>query len=271
MTLSKYWITIGYKINTRRPTIASCLLLLLFIALQLFSVETKAEHWKELAPGIEYQDLSPSILSFWSHIHAFRINLKNNQLDLIMAHDLSQRLASVSEFAKHSNALIAINGGFFDQNDNPLGLRIGHQQQYSPVKGISWWGIFYIKQHKAYLTNVHAFHPEKLIDFAIQSGPRLLVNGKRLSLKQGYSERTALGITKNGQVIILVTDNAPMSTTMLAELMREPPLNCKNALNLDGGGSSQLSAHIGDFNLSAKGFANISDSIIVKPYTISIE
>ena len=74
-----------------------------------------------------------------------------------------------------------------------------------------------------------------------------------------------MGISPDGRVIILVTENAPMTTTALAELFRSPPLNCKEALNLDGGSSSQLYADIGSLQLNVHGFSNVSDAIVVKP------
>lgn len=243
-----------------RQTIA-CITAIFLLAPTIYAQDY---HWRNLAPGIEYRDLNANPLIPWSHIHVFRINLKNNKLDLIMANDLSLHNASVGTFAHHSNALIAINGGFFDHNFQPLGLRIGHQQQHNPLKRISWWGIFYVKNNKPYIDSVREYANDKGVDFAVQSGPRLLVNGKVLSLKTGYAERSALGITSDGHVIIVVTNNFPMTTTDLAHLMKKFPLNCDNALNLDGGSSSQLIAHLGLFQINVHGFSNVSDAIVVK-------
>ena len=224
-----------------------------------------ANEWRNLAPGIEYQDLNANPLIPWSHIHVFRINLKYNKLDLITANDLSLHNASVGTFARHSNALIAINGGFFDHNFRPLGLRIGHQRKHNPIKNISWWGIFYVKNHQPHITSRRGYINDTDIDFAVQSGPRLLVNGKILGLKTGYAERSALGITTDGHVIIVVSNNFPMTTTDLAHVMKRAPLNCTDALNLDGGSSSQLTAHLGLFQINVHGFTNVSDAVVVKP------
>lgn len=230
----------------------------------IFTIQVSASDWRNLAPGIEYRDLNVSPLMPWSHIHVFRIDLKNNKLDLIMANDLALHNASVDTFAQHSKALIAINGGFFDQNFHPLGLRISHQRQHSPLKRISWWGVFYVKNNQAHIDSAYHYINNKAVDFAVQSGPRLIVNNHLLSLKTGYAERSALGITKDGRVIIAVTKNFPMTTTDLAQLLKKEPVSCTDALNLDGGSSSQLSAHLGLFQISASGFSNVSDAIVVK-------
>ncbi|AHE67699.1 phosphodiester glycosidase family protein [Legionella oakridgensis] len=239
--------------------------LILLVTLLLVTPLSFADNWRELAPGIQYRDLSASVLNPWSHIHVFRIDLKKNQFDLVMAKQLSQKHASTDEFARHSDALIAINGGFFDRDYHSLGLRISNHQQHNPLKRISWWGIFYIKGQKPHLSGPRQFRHDRNIDFALQSGPRLLVDGQIPPLKPGIAERSALGITSNNDVIILVTDNTPMTTKTLAELMKSPPLNCKDALNLDGGSSSQLTANIGSFQLNVHGFSNISDAVIVRP------
>ena len=220
--------------------------------------------WRQLDKGIEYQDLDRSYLTPWSHIHAFRIDLQYNQLGLVMAPDLAGQHASANEFAEHSKALITINGGFFDKNYQPLGLRISQGKQHSPLKKISWWGVFYVRNNKAHVSGVHQFSADKNIDFAVQSGPRLLINGQIPALKAGRAERSALGITRDGRVIILITDNYPISTGELAAIMKSEPLNCVNALNLDGGSSTQLHAEIQSFGLDVHGFSNVSDAITVK-------
>ena len=254
--------------NIPRQTIALCTKRLRCIitplVLLLLTTQVFANHWRELAPGIEYRDLNANVLIPWSHIHAFRIDLKKNKLDLIMANDLSLHNAPVDALAHHSNALIAINGGFFDQDYHPLGLRISNQQQHNPLKRISWWGVFYVKNQAPYISSVRHYTSDSQIDFAVQSGPRLLINSKIPSLKPGYAERSALGITSDSHVIILVTNNSPLTTTALAQLLKLPPLNCTDAINLDGGSSSQLSAHMGFFQINVHGFANVSDAIVVK-------
>lgn len=250
-----------------RQTIAYIRCIFISLFLLLFTTQTLAADWRMLAPGIEYRDLNANLLIPWSHIHVFRIDLKKNKLDLVLANELSLHNASVDAFAHHSNALIAINGGFFDQNYHPLGLRISNQQQHSPLKHISWWGIFYMENKKPHLSSLNQYPKNKHVDFAVQSGPRLLINGRIPSLKPGYAERSALGITHDGRLIILVTNHAPMTTTDLAQLLKSRPLYCKDALNLDGGSSSQLKANMGLFQINVHGFANVSDAIVVKART----
>ena len=252
----------------RRQAIAYCqrfLAPVFFLSFLFSALPAEASDWQEIAPGMEYVDLGASLLTPWSHVHVFRVDLKQNQLNVVMAKALSQQHASVEEFAHHSSALLAINGGFFDRNYHSLGLRISNQKQYNPLKRISWWGIFYTKNQKPYLSSLRTYEGGQQVDFAVQSGPRLLVHGRIPSLKIGHAERSALGISPDGRVIILVTENTPMTTTALAQLMQSPPLNCTDALNLDGGNSSQLIAQTDSLKVNVHGFSNVSDAIVVIP------
>lgn len=239
--------------------------LFLFLVTLFVPVGTyAADNWQELSAGIEYQDLTGGILAPWSHIYVFRIDLNKNKMELVSAKSLALKNASADQFGEHSQALLSINGGFFDHQFNPLGLRINNRRLENPIKRISWWGIFYIKNNKAHISSLNRFQHDSDIDFAMQSGPRLLINRKIPSLKPGDADRSALGITADGKVIILVSTNAMMSTPKLARLLKKPPLSCTDAINLDGGSSSQLYAHMGSFLLNVHSFSNVSDAIIVK-------
>lgn len=248
------------------PENKSSLFYLIFFLISLVTplYAYPAENWQELSSGIEYQDLAGGLLTPWSHIYAFRIDLEKNKLAIVSAKSLALKNASADQFGEHSQALLSINGGFFDHNFNPLGLRITDQKIKNPLKRISWWGIFYVKNNKAFISSLDHFDDDTSIDFAMQSGPRLLINKKIPSLKPGDADRSALGITADGKVIILVSTNAAMSTNKLAHLFKSSPLSCTDAINLDGGSSSQLFAHIGTFLLNVHNFSNVSDAIIVK-------
>lgn len=248
------------------PTVKNIKKLLLSILLLVtLSDSPAADSWRRVAEGVDYVNLGTHDFSPWSNIHVFRIDLRYTKLSLATAKDLSVRYASVDRFAKYSQALLAINGGFFDNGYHPLGLRIRDRKQLSPLKLISWWGVFYIKNQQPHLAGPRQFNSDNAISFAIQSGPRLIINGQIPSLKPGRAERSALGISGKNQVIILATNHNPLTTTELAELMKSAPLNCSDALNLDGGSSSQLFTNMETLHLKVRGFSDVSDAITVLP------
>ena len=236
----------------------------LFLSFWALCPMAYAKAWQPLVSGLEYLDFKYQSLSQWSHIHAFRIDLQTMQLSVLMAKDLPQPYASAQTFKHYGHGLLAINGGFFNPNRTPLGLRISDQHIFSPLRQISWWGVFFIKNQQAFITTPRDFQLKKNIEFAVQSGPRLVVNGQVPTLRPGFANRSALGIDKHGKVIVVVTENLPISTSDLAHILAAPPLNCVDALNLDGGSSSQLYAKIDRFKLDVPGFSQVSDAIVVK-------
>lgn len=236
-----------------------CLCLLFFLSRSI-----AASVWQPLAPGLDYQDFTSSAFTSWFHIHVFRINLQYYKFKLLMASDLNTHLASAEEFRAGSDAILAVNGGFFDNAYRPLGLRAQNGHIEIPLKPISWWGVFYIRNQKAYIRPPKNFRMQNNIEMAVQSGPRLLVRGKIPSLKPGRARRTALGIGRDGSVYIVVTGNAAITTTELAEFMMAAPLDCTDALNLDGGSSSQLHALLDDFQLNVRGYTGVSDALVLK-------
>ena len=202
-------------------------------------------------------------------LYAFKINPEDYQFKLAITHKKQQPLNSIEKLVNQDHAVLAINGGFFSPEFLPLGLRISDGKIKNPLKHISWWGVFYIKNNKAKIVSQKSYKPSKNINFAIQSGPRLIINGRIPNLKPGIDNRSALGITKDGQIIIVATENAPISTSELAKIMSTPTsqggLGCIYALNLDGGRSTQLYAKIKNFSLLIPGFSPIADAILVVP------
>lgn len=220
--------------------------------------------WQSLAPGLAYKKLG-SFLTFPTGVlHAFQIDLKNYDFDITPVEK------NIYDTMRQHNASIAINGGFFTPEMKPLGLRISQGNQFNPIKSTSWWSIFFIKNNKAHITPQANYTPSSDVRFAVQAGPRLVVNGVvPPKLKSGADYRTALGIQPSGKVILLVTESLLLSTQELAEIMRRPEheggLNCVDALNLDGGSSTQLYTQIKNFSLSLNGISQVADTILVIP------
>ncbi len=100
------------------------------------------------------------------------------------------------------------------------------------------------------------FHlkPEDDFENVLCAGPRLLKDGKvdvaskeeqfKKDVAEGKAPRTAVGITKDGGVLLVVIDGRNPAVSMgltlqeLAELLLD--LGAYNAVNLDGGGSSTM-------------------------------
>ncbi|MEE9451721.1 MAG: phosphodiester glycosidase family protein [Gammaproteobacteria bacterium] len=240
------------------------------LSIQALALAQTPTQWQILARGLSYAKIPPNQEHQQAQIHAFKIDLQEYQLDLAFPED---HASNVEDIAKEQGALLAINGGFFTNDANekaPIGLRIQNGEIKSRLQNTSWWGIFYLNKQQAKIIPISQYKNTQNIETAIQAGPRLIIDGQIPSLKSGIAERSALCIPQNDkQLILLVTGHAPMSTTEFAKLIQPPEsqggLGCVNALNLDGGGSRQLYASIGNFKLNISGYSPITDALIVMP------
>ncbi len=224
--------------------------------------------WQNLQPGLEYARISGFPGFPEGSLQVFRIDLKYYDLKLASTQEGNQS-SLIPDLMQQNDAVIATNGGFFSPEFKPLGLRISEGQILNPLKGTDWWGVFFIAQQKAGIVARGSYQPAIHADFAIQAGPRLLIDGAIPKLSPNIDLRTALGITQSGQVILLATDNVLLSTSDLADIMRrtaaEGGLDCVFALNLDGGHSTQLYTRLSNLSLQVPNYAPVADAILVVP------
>lgn len=261
-----------YIYSRQQLTFQPTLLALAALLFLFFTISAKAEpilttQWQEVATGIAYTHKINSKNNRLGYIHIFKINLQKNALELAFAQDDLFPAEMVKWLAKKNQALLAVNGGFFTSSWKPIGLRIQNGRMRSPLQPTRWWHVFYLKKNIPYITPEKDYHPDPDITLAVQGGPRLLMNGQIPHLKPGKAERTAIGITRHGEIILLATENWPFATADLARIFQAPEsqggLDCIQALNLDGGSSTQLYANIGKLQLDISSLALITDILYV--------
>jgi uncharacterized protein YigE (DUF2233 family) len=237
-----------------------CLLSILF----WYSNIALALEWETLGPGLDYTTITPIAGLTSGKLNVFRADLKHFQLKLAYTQSYFSFVSNVEELVLQNHAVLGINGGFFGENLKPLGLRINQGKVLNTLKSTSWWGVFYIKGQFAFIDSLKNFRYQEDIDFAIQAGPRLIVDGEIPHLKPGIANRTAIGITRNGKIIIAATSNLSITTEDLAHILRND-LNCISALNLDGGNSTRMFAAINNFRLHVPSITPVSDVILLVP------
>lgn len=226
--------------------------------------------WSTVASGLEYTKLANFSKFPDGVIHVFRIDPQRYQFQSAFIQMPAN--TNIPALMNQRGAVIATNGGYFSPEIKPLGIRISQGQTFSKLRPITWWGVFYLRNSQPNIVAQRDFRPNNNIDFAIQAGPRLVVDGEIPQLAAGIADRTALGITRNGKVILLVTDNMLLSTTQLGEIMRasenQNGLNCNKALNLDGGHSSQLYTNLSKLNVQRYNVSQVADLVLVVPKTL---
>lgn len=226
--------------------------------------------WRTLDSGLSYAKIFHNSgtdgVPRPTTVHAFSVDPKKFRIDVITARKNKKYGEPISDIAKHNRALIGINGGFFTPEHNSIGLLVKSGNKINPMHYTSWWSVFGIRGNTPVILPQWQMKSTRGFKMALQAGPRLVVNGRISKLKNSKrTARSAVGITKGGQVIFVATEGAGISMHDLAQIMRRSRLinglGCPNAMALDGGRSSQLYAHIGNFGLSVDGFSRVPNGI----------
>lgn len=216
--------------------------------------------WTRIAPGVEMRMLRAPGDGSARSVVAIRTSPERVRVAAGSARE-------AEAWRKTFKALVAVNGGYYDAAGKPLGLRASRGQKLSPLHGKAW-GVFYTRGDtanlKARIVPTENFKWRHDVRVAIQCGPRLVENGKVLKLKNQWARRTGLGIQRDGRVIIAVADSE-ISLPDWARLWASPSgLNCSDALNLDGGPSSQLSLQTSSQRLHLRSGRPVPDAILLK-------
>jgi uncharacterized protein YigE (DUF2233 family) len=128
------------------------------------------------------------------------------------------------------------------------------------------WGALVIDGKKARImlgADIQDHLAHRLI---VQGIPRLLVGGKVQQLKHQVAARTA--VCAEGNVVVLVV-STKAEATAFARFLADPPdksgLGCWDALNLDGGPSTQLVMKLPELALSLPGGWGVPNALVVAP------
>lgn len=139
----------------------------------------------------------------------------------------------------------AMNGGMFNKSHSPQGLYVEKGEIISSIdrnkKGFGNFylqpnGVFYLtKAKKAFVTTTQQFISSDDIEFATQSGPMLVIDGKIHSAFNKHSNnlhiRNGVGVLPNGHLLFALSSKK-VNLYEFASFFKEQ--GCKNALYLDG-------------------------------------
>ena len=162
---------------------------------------------------------------------------------------------SIEEIHQAQKAQLTFNGAFFSPELKPVSLLIsGEKTLHTISKADLLNGVFTItKNGKAALEKSENFQSSGNIDFAIQNGPILLNKDKQNGIRsddQKLASRTAMGIDKDGNIIVILlkagflNDDNQISLYQFADLLQKNPafsgIGLHSVLNLDGGPSTGM-------------------------------
>jgi Phosphodiester glycosidase len=218
-----------------------------------------------VAPGIAHATFQahPEDAEAFSG-HAFNVDLAVADLRLIPAGGPSSR-RTVAEIVAPYPAIVAINASFFDADGRAMGLAVDEGRVMAGSKRRSW-GAILIDDRKARIVlgaEIKDDHAHRLV---VQGIPRLVVAGKVQPLKPQVAERTAV-CAMGSAVVFVVSTKA--ETTRFARFLAAPPdqggLGCQDALNLDGGPSTQLVVKLPALTLSVPGGWGVPNALVAAP------
>ena len=182
------------------------------------------------------------------HIELF--NLDENDIPLGNFRRLTEKLK-----ADGKTLIFAMNAGMYDSNLRPVGLYVEKGVEAKKLNQKSGGGnfhlkpngVFYIAGDKAGVMETEAFAKSDIKpDYATQSGPMLVVNGKihpKLSVTgTSFKIRNGVGVLDDHTTMFVIS-NEPVGFYEFASLFQDQ-LAAKNALFLDGSISSLYSADV---------------------------
>lgn len=148
---------------------------------------------------------------------------------------------------QNKEVLMVTNAGMYTPSHAPVGLYIENGEQKVPINthdgsgnfSLKPNGVFYIDKNGPHVTGTSKYLQQsvnKTIDFATQSGPMLVIDGKlHPAFKEGSSNvyvRSGVGIDSLGNAVFAIS-RQPVNFHTFASLFRDK-LGCNNALYLDG-------------------------------------
>jgi len=137
----------------------------------------------------------------------------------------------------------AVNGGYFDAEFKPIGLRIADGTTFSPLRRARLiTGILLQSDHGIDVIRVTEFSGTKKIIAAVQSGPFLVEGNKRIrGLNDSQvARRTFAGIGTNDRAFLGLCSDVSLAelANILATVSIVEDSKIRRAMNLDGGSSS---------------------------------
>jgi Phosphodiester glycosidase len=150
---------------------------------------------------------------------------------------------SLSAIMKREPCVCGVNGGYFDPEFNPIGLRINGGKTFSTLpRARMITGILMQSDRGIDVIRVGEFSHAKKITAAIQSGPFLVEASKHvrgLNASQ-RARRTFAGIADTDRALLGICSD--VSLAELANILATAPVveksKIRRAINLDGGSSS---------------------------------
>lgn len=207
--------------------------------------------WTSVVEGVDYRRFREGSID----VHVARIDLTNNALRVVSTRE-SERGLPVSQYAKKTKAIVAINADYFTKEMKPIGLTVGPCGQWEGTKDTTREGIVAVGDNRARIDPQRRVleEPEPWMETVVSGWPMLVADcvpltASRLPGSDAFTRsphpRTAVGLSDDGRTMYFVVadgrrEGVPgLTLSRLARFMYNELGVCA-AMNLDGGGSSAM-------------------------------
>jgi uncharacterized protein YigE (DUF2233 family) len=231
----------------------------LALAVALAAGSAAAQDRAAAAAGIGYREVDAGSFT----LGVIDIDPRRASIRVLDARRFGRPALTAREFVERSGALVAVNASFFDDRKAPLGLVVSDRQVRNPPLKAGW-GIFFVGGGRARIAAPSGFAVTQAVEQAVQVGPRLLAGGRVTRLKPQSARRSVVGLDRAGNVHLAVTVRGEAEATDLAERLARG-LGLVDALNLDGGGSTQLYLRAGGMEQEERGLWPVPIALAVFP------
>lgn len=215
--------------------------------------------WVTGTSGIEFRKLRVDLGDRKASISVTRLNFTAVRLRVGYAPEQPKPLES---WVKQTNALLVVNGSFFDQSYRSTALLVSDGvatgKSYQGFGGM--FGVTASGEASIQPLRDQPYEPAQQLDQALQSFPMLVFPGGTDPGVQWNDERdrrTALATDRDGRLLVIVCSTASFSLNEFATWLRTSDLAIDRALNLDGGASTGLYVNAGAAQERIEAFSSL--------------
>jgi len=213
----------------------------------LLATAASAADWERVSPGVAYKHIRRDTID----VYVTKIDLRSRAIRVIATTEEEKGL-TVSEFAKKTDAIVAINADYFNEQSQPLGLSMGACGVWTKGEKLGRkQGLVAVGRRRAEI-QARTMIPKRWMTGAVSGWPMLVSSCAVLADLPGSDHftraphpRTAVALSKDGKTMYFVAadgrkEGVPgMTLPELAAFLREELGACA-AMNLDGGGSTAM-------------------------------
>lgn len=241
--------------------------------------------WEKVSRGLEARDFHFRFRDgSFSRMASVRIDPDHFDIRLWWQTSKNYFSSLARQVAEQTKAAVVVNASYFDENGRPMGyFRSGDMVYNSRLlyrgrrRALHLGAVFYVREKsgKVGIATREEFDAKGVRE-AFQAGPYLVHGGKPDPGLEAYREfrrpdrRTILALGKDGRLSFLVSEEIGRGISwcelqyFLTRPESEGGLDAAEAMNLDGGSSSQLYVRGGDPSRQIQG-RNVPALIVVVP------